>query len=60
MIIMFILIVGLMYFAMSPNFSRSGGSEKSQTAEDLLKKRFVEDEIDEETYKRMLQTLRRS
>jgi uncharacterized membrane protein len=49
-----------MFIAMSPNFSRSGGSEKSQSAEDLLKKRFVEDEIDEETYKRMLQTLRRS
>ena len=39
---------------------RSGGAERpSESAEDILKRRYAKGEIDRDTYQRMLQDLKR-
>lgn len=53
-----IIIVAIIYFVASPNRHINLTSRKDTEAEDLLKKRFVSGEIDEEIYKKMLRTLR--
>lgn len=53
-----IAIIAIIYFVARPNHRISFDSSRSSDAEEILKKRFVAGEIDEETYKKMLRTLR--
>jgi uncharacterized membrane protein len=53
-----LIIIAVVYFAARPNHRISLDAPRYTDAEEILKKRFVNGEIDEETYKKMLQTLR--
>lgn len=53
-----IVIAAIVYFAARPGHRISFDSARNSDAEELLKKRFVGGEIDEETYQKMLRTLR--
>lgn len=59
MILLAILVIAaIVYFVVRPSQRISFESARSADAEELLKKRFAEGEIDEEKYKKMLRTLR--
>lgn len=53
-----IALIAIIYLAARPNHHSCCGTSRSSEAEEILKKRFVAGEIDEETYKKMLLTLR--
>lgn len=52
-----IIVAALVYLIVKPGHQHGSDSAKSNDAEEILKKRFVSGEIDEETYKKMLRTL---
>lgn len=56
LVVILLLLVGYYFFRQSGNGGLS--PVKTPDAEEILKRRFVSGEIDEETYGRMLQTLR--
>lgn len=58
MLLGILIIVAIVYFVARPNHRISIDHMRSSDAEEILKKRFVAGEIDEETYKKMLRTLR--
>ncbi len=58
MLLFGLILIAIVYFAVFPDHKIGLDSAKSTDAEELLKKRFVGGEIDEDTYKRMLRTLR--
>lgn len=53
-----IIIIAVVYFIAKPNCNFSFDGAKNSDAEELLRKRLAGGEIDEETYKRMLRSLR--
>lgn len=52
-----LLLVGG-YFLFRQTDSNRSSQAKTSNAEEILKQRFVSGEIDEDTYKRMLKTIR--
>lgn len=58
MFILGIVVIGvIVYFIIEPGRQHGFVPTESNDAEEILKKRFVSGEIDEETYKKMLRTL---
>lgn len=58
MLLFGLLLIAIVYFVVFPDRKIGPDSTKNTDAEELLKKRFVSGEIDEDTYRRMLHTLR--
>lgn len=56
-ILYIIIIAAVVYFIVKPGRQHGFALAESNDAEEILKKRFVSGEIDEETYKKMLRTL---
>jgi len=58
MFILLVLIIVGVYFLGKRSGSGFVQGENSSVAEDIIKKRYIGGEIDEETYFRMLKTIR--
>ncbi|UOO37920.1 hypothetical protein IZU99_01230 [Oscillospiraceae bacterium CM] len=58
MLLFVLVIAAIVYFIVKPGCYHGYAPSDANDAEVILKKRFVSGEIDEETYKKMLQTLR--
>ena len=58
MLILLVLIIVGIYFLSKRSGSYYMHRENSSIAEDIIKKRYVNGEIDDETYFRMLKTIR--
>ncbi len=58
MMFLFWIIIGFGIYYLYTNRDQSATSGNRQNAEDKLKERYVNGEIDTETYQRMLKTLR--
>lgn len=53
-----IAVIAVIYFLVKPNRHQPFSAFRNAEAESILKNRFVNGEIDEETYLTMLKTLR--
>ena len=58
MMFLFWIIIGFGIYYLYTNRDQSTRSDNRQSAEDKLKERYVNGEIDTETYQHMLKTLR--
>lgn len=58
MLLLGLILAALVYFVFFADRKISRNSPQNLDSEELLKKRFITGEIDEETYRRMLYTLR--
>ncbi|WP_010631953.1 SHOCT domain-containing protein [Sporolactobacillus vineae] len=58
MLILIILLLLVGYYFLRQKGSNSFSQTKTSNAEEILKQRFVSGEIDEDTYNRMLKTIR--
>lgn len=58
MLLFGLILIAIIYFVVWPDRKIGLNAAKNSETEELLKKRFVGGEIDEDTYKRMLRTLR--
>lgn len=58
MMFLFWIIIGFGIYYLYTNRGESTGSGNQQSAEDKLKERYVNGEIDTETYQHMQKTLR--
>ena len=58
MMFLFWIIIGFGIYYLYTHRDESTGSGSQQSAEDKLKERYVNGEIDTETYQHMLKTLR--
>ncbi len=58
MMLLFWLVIGFGIYYLFTNRDEEIRSEGQPTAEDKLKERFVNGDLDTETYQRMLKTLR--
>ncbi len=58
MMFLFWIIIGFGIYYLYTNRDQSANAGNRQSAEDKLKERYVNGEIDTETYQRMLKTLR--
>lgn len=58
MMFLFWIIIGFGIYYLYTNRDESSRSSSQQSAEDKLKERYVNGEIDTETYQHMLKTLR--
>jgi uncharacterized membrane protein len=58
MLIVGLVLIVAVFFALNPGYKPNFSSNKHSEAEELLKKRFVSGEIDEATYRKMLEILR--
>lgn len=58
MMFLFWIIIGFGIYYLYTNRDQSTRSHNRQSAEDKLKERYVNGEIDTETYQHMLKTLR--
>ena len=58
MMFLFWIIIGFGIYYLYTNRDQSVRSDNQQSAEDKLKERYVNGEIDTETYQHMLKTLR--
>ncbi|GAA0178289.1 hypothetical protein SH2C18_13660 [Clostridium sediminicola] len=59
MIFIWLAVGFLVYSLVTNNDSKNLYRSDSKSPEDILRERFVKGEIDEETYKKMMQTLKR-
>lgn len=59
MIFIWLAVGFLVYSLVTSNDSKNLYRADSKSPEDILRERFVKGEIDEETYKKMMQTLKR-
>lgn len=58
MLLFGLILIAIVYFVIWPDHKNGLNSTKNSEAEELLKTRFVSGEIDGDTYKKMLRTLR--
>ena len=60
MILLWVVIgVGIYYLAKNNGWTAPSLMPNDKRAEDILKQRYVNGEIDDETYKRMFETIRK-
>ena len=57
MIFFWIILIGVLYYLFHDRLPGKDTAKCSSTPEAILKNRFVNGEIDEDTYKRMITTL---
>lgn len=60
LLIPILIVIAVVYFLSRPNHHVGFDSMQGNAAEEILRKRYAAGEINEETYQKMLQALRRN